>query len=130
MRQLYSSPHQVNIDRLVAILGEQGIECSVQNVSKWNRRGYQRFSYTQQRENRDQWPQVWITHADDYTRARELLREIGLEPVIRHGAELAAMRNPSPYARRGDVAARVRRIVLLAVVGAFLMVMLRYLHIL
>lgn len=129
MRQLYTTPHQANIDRLAALLGEHGIACSVQNTSRWNRRVYQRFSYSQQRENRDQWPQVWVTHADDYTRARELLKEIGLDPVVRHGVELAAVRNPSPQLRRRDVATRARRIVLLAVVGAFLMVMLRYMHI-
>lgn len=130
MRQLYASPHQNNIDRLVALLGEHGIACSVQNVSRWNKRAYQRFSYQHQRENRDAWPQVWVTHADDYTRARELLREMGLDPAVRHSAELAAMRNPTPLARQRDVASRVRRIVLLGVVGAFIMVMLRYLHIL
>lgn len=127
MRQLYTSPHQVNIDRLVTLLQEQGIECSVQNVSRWNRRAYQRFSYQQQRENREQWPQVWVTHADDYTRARELLKQIGIEPTVRHGEALAEARNPSPETRRRDVVTRARRIVLLAVGGAFLLVMLRYL---
>lgn len=127
MRQLYTSPHPENIDRLVALLNEQDIECTVQNVSRWKKPGYQRFSYTEQRGGRDQWPQVWVTHADDYTRARELLRELGIEPVIRHADELAAVRNPSPYARRQGVAARVRRIALLAVAGAFVVLMLRYL---
>lgn len=126
MRQLFTSPHQANIDRLVALLREQGIECSVQNVSRWNKRAHQRFSYQQQREGREQWPQVWVTHADDYTRARELLKEIGLEPVIRHGDVLAEARNPSPVAQRRGTVTRVRRIVLLAVAGALLLLMLRY----
>lgn len=130
MRQLFTSPHQTNIDRLVALLREHGIECSVQNVSRWNKRAHQRFSYQQQRESREQWPQVWVTHADDYTRARELLKEIGLEPVIRHGDVLAEARNPSPVAQRRDTVTRVRRIVLLAVAGAFLLVMLRYMGLL
>ena len=91
-----------------------------------NKRAYQRFSYQQQREDREQWPQVWITHADDYTRARELLKEIGLEPVIRHGDALAEARSPSPMNRRRSVVTRARRIVLLAVAGAFVLLMLRY----
>lgn len=126
MRQLFSSPHQANIDRLVTLLREQGIECTVQNVSRWNKRAHQRFSYQQQRESREQWPQVWVTHADDYTRARELLKEIGLEPVIRHGEALAEARRPSPVSQRRNTVTRVRRIVLLAVAGAFLLLMLRY----
>lgn len=130
MRQLYTSPHQNNIDRLVALLGENGIACSLQNVSRWNKPGYQRFSYIQQREKRDQWPQVWVTHAEDYTRARELLKQIGIEPVIRHAEALAEARNPSPVARRQSVVTRVRRIVLLAVAGAFVILMLRYMNIL
>lgn len=130
MRQLFTSPHQANIDRLVALLGEHGIACSVQNVSRWNKRAHQRFSYIQQRESREQWPQVWVTHADDYTRARELLKELGLEPVIRHGDALAAVRQPSPLTRRRDVVTRVRRIVLIAVAGAFVLLMLRYMGVL
>ncbi|HET6432217.1 putative signal transducing protein [Dyella sp.] len=130
MRQLYTSPHQPNIDRLVALLSEHDITCSVQNVSRWNKPGYQRFSYIQQRESRDQWPQVWVTHADDYTRARELLKQIGIEPVIRHAEALAEARNPSPLARRRSVVTRVRRIVLLAVGGAMVILMLRYMNVL
>ena len=126
MRQLYTSPHHANIDRLVALLRERGVECTVQNISRWNKRAHQRFSYQQQRESREQWPQVWVTHADDYTRARELLKEIGLEPVIRHGDALAEARAPSPVAQRRGTVTRVRRIVLLAVAGAFLLLMLRY----
>lgn len=128
MRQIYTSPHQKNIDRLMALLKEHGIACSVANQSRWNRPGYQRFGYTEQREQRDAWPQVWVEHADDYTRSRELLRELGIEPLIRHGDALAAARNPSPTLRRRSVAARMRRIAILAVAAVFLLVMLRYLN--
>ena len=129
MRQIYTSQRQENIDRVVALMTENAIETSVTNRSNWNRPSYQRFSYTERNENRDTWPQVWISRADDYTRARELLRELGIEPVIRHADELAAVRNPSPTVQRRDTVSRVRRIVLLAVLGAFAMVVLRYLHI-
>lgn len=129
MRQIYSSPHQKNIDRLVALLKENGIACSVANQSRWNRQGYKRFGYTEQREERDSWPQVWVEHADDYTRSRELLRGLGIDPVIRHAAALAASRNPSPVMRRRSVAARVRRIALLAIAAVFVLVMLRYMNV-
>ena len=129
MRQIYTSPRPENIDRVVALMAEHGIESTVANRSNYNRQSWQRFSYSQGQNNRDSWAQVWITRADDYTRARELLREIGIEPVIRHADELAAERNPTPEMRRGHTVARVRRIVMLVVLAACAMVMLRYLHI-
>jgi ferric-dicitrate binding protein FerR (iron transport regulator) len=126
MRQFYTSPRPENIDRVIALLAEHGIATTVTNRSNWNRPSYQRFSYSRQRENRDSWPQVWINSADDYTQARALLREIGIEPLIRHGEELALARNPTPELRRRSVAVRIRRVVLLAVAGAFVVLMLRY----
>jgi ferric-dicitrate binding protein FerR (iron transport regulator) len=129
MRQIYTSPRQENIDTVVALMAEHGIEASVANRSNYNRPTWQRFSYSQRQDDRSSWAQVWVTHADDYTRARTLLREIGIEPVVRHGEELAAARNPTPADRRAYTAARVRRIVLLAVLGVVALAMLRYLRV-
>jgi hypothetical protein len=126
MRQIYTSPRPGNIDRVVALLAEHGIESQVENRSNWRTHGHRRFSYREPDSSRDQWEQVWITRADDYTRARELMRELGIEPVVRFGQDLAEARNPSPQARRKYTVARVRRIVLLAVLGAFALVVLRY----
>jgi hypothetical protein len=126
MRQLYTSPRPENIDRVAALLTEHGIENTIENRSNWNKRSYERFSYSQRKENRDRWEQVWVSKADDYPRARALLRELGIEPVIRHGEELALARNPSPDMRRQSVANRVRRIVMIAVAGVFVVLMLRY----
>ena len=126
MRPLYTSPRQENIDRVVALLAEHGIETTVTGRSNWNRPSYQRFSYSQRNERRECWPQVWINRADDYTQARALLRGLCIEPMVRHGEELAAARNPTPEMRRASVAPRVRRIVLLALAAAFIVLMLRY----
>jgi hypothetical protein len=128
MRQIYTSPRQENIDAVVALMAEHGIEATVANRSNYNRPTWQRFSYTQRQDTRDSWAQVWITSADDYTRARTLLRELGIEPVIRHGDELAASRNPSPVTQRERAVTRTRRLALLAVLVGFVMVVLRYLH--
>jgi hypothetical protein len=131
MRLLYTSPRQENIDRVTALMAENGVETTVTNRSNWNRPSYQRFSYTQRSENRDSWPQVWVSKADDYTRARELLRGLGIEPEVRHAEELRISRDPvlSVYSRREHTVARVRRIVLLAILGVFMVLALRYLHI-
>jgi hypothetical protein len=130
MRLLYTSPRQENIDRVVAFMTDNGVETTITNRSNWNRPSYQRFSYQQRRENRDSWPQVWVSRADDYTKARELLRQLGIEPIIRHGEELRAERNPGTvYDCREHTVARVRRIVLLAILGVFMVLALRYLHV-
>lgn len=129
MRPLYTSPRHEHIDLVVALMAEHGIETKVTNVSNWKRPSYQRFSYAQRNVDRDAWPQVWIVRADDYTRARELLRGLGIEPLVRHGEELEAQRNPSVYSRREHTVKRVRRIVLLAIVGVFVVELLHYLHV-
>lgn len=132
MRLLYTSPRQENIDRVAAFMAENGVETSITNRSNWNRPSYQRFSYAQRNANRDTWPQVWVSKADDYTKARELLRKLGIEPEVRHGEELRVSRDPvsSLYSRREHTVARVRRIVLLSILGVFMVLALRYLHIL
>ena len=74
---------------------------------------------------------MWVSKADDYTKARELLRKLGIEPEVRHGEELRVSRDPvaSMYARREHTVARARRIALLAILGIFMVLALHYLHI-
>lgn len=131
MRLLYTSPRHENVDRVAAFMAENGVETTITNRSNWNRPSYQRFSYSQRSQNRDSWPQVWVSKADDYTRARELLRTLGIEPEIRHAEELRVARDPvmSLYSRREHTVARVRRIVLLSILGVFMVLALHYLHI-
>ncbi|MEO6967746.1 MAG: hypothetical protein ABI132_04720 [Rhodanobacteraceae bacterium] len=130
MRQIYTSPRQQNIERVVALLAEQGIVTSVTNKRAWVRPSYSRFSYSQANDS-GEWPVVWITHAADQTRARQLLREIGIEPATRYAEALAAARDPAiPDPNRHHRAAMRVRIALMAGVGvAFLLLLLRMLAI-
>lgn len=126
MREIYTSPREQNIDAVVALMAEHGIETTVTNRSNYSRASWHRFSYTQQQSTRESWTQVCITSADDYTRARELLRGLGIEPVVRFGDELAASRQPGG-ARRRNTPNLVRRFLLIAVVVVFAVQMMRYL---
>jgi broad specificity phosphatase PhoE len=122
MREIYSSPRQENIERIVALLQDNDIVATVVNRSEWKKPSYQRFSYSQKLDDRSAWPQVWVEKADDYPRARALLRDVGLEPAVRFADELAASRQP-PSPQR--VASRVRLMALAVVAGVFLVVVLK-----
>ena len=73
------------------------------NRRSWGGNTYQRPSYTG-KQNPDSWPQVWIVKAEDQPRARQLLREAGIEPAVRHAQELAQSRRvaaaPAPSYQR------------------------------
>ncbi|UXI69908.1 DUF2007 domain-containing protein [Tahibacter amnicola] len=109
MRQIYTSLRHENIDRVVALLTEHGIETSVTNRSSYKGSDWKRFSYSQ-RPDHSTWPQVWVVNSNDQTRARELLREAGIEPPTRYSEELAAERNVplTGPARHRAVASRMR----------------------
>jgi hypothetical protein len=125
MRQIYTSPRQDNIDRVVALLTENDIETSVTNRSSWNRPTYQRFSYSQRQDDRDSWPQVWVQSADDFPKARALLKDIGIEPVVRFQEELLMHRQPDRRPAAQRTASRVRLMVLAIVAGVMLIVVLK-----
>ncbi|MHC1479681.1 putative signal transducing protein [Frateuria aurantia] len=128
MRQIYTSPRPENAERLSALFTEHGIENRIQNSSRWNRPSYERASYSRQHTERDSWPQVWVVRPDDYTRARELLNELGLEQGTRFAAELAQLRR-APGGGRADVPQRARRIALLAIAAIFVIAIVHYAHI-
>ena len=71
MRQIYTSPRVENVDRVVALLGEAGIQTSVTNRRSYAGHDYKRPSYATPSE-RDSWPQVWIVKAEDQPKARAL----------------------------------------------------------
>lgn len=119
MRQVYTSLRHENIDRVVELLTGHDIETTVTNRSSYKGADWKKFSYSQ-RPDVSTWPQVWVVNANDQTRARELLREAGIEPPTRYGDEIPTLREEEtrPYgpARHRAVASRAR-IAALAVVG-------------
>ena len=69
MRQIYTSARNENIDRVVALLREAGIETSVTNRSNYAGHDYKGPSYAA-KPNREAWAQVWVVHSSDQQRAR------------------------------------------------------------
>jgi len=125
MRQIYTSPRPENIDQIVTLLSDHQIETAVTNRSTFNRPTYQRFSYSQSQDNRDAWPQVWIRSADDFPKARQLLKDLGIEPTVRFQEELHIHRQPDLRPRAQRTAARIRLMMLAIVAGVVLVVVLR-----
>lgn len=118
MRRIYSSPRIENVERLVAVMAEHGIATKVTNRRVYDSKSYRQFSYARPGHN-DDWPAVWVKHASDHARARQLMRDIGIEPVTRYADELAAYRFQQNGGRNpANIAARVRIVVLVAVVIA------------
>lgn len=123
MRQIYTSPRADNVDRVVALLNAAGIETTLTNRIGWKGGQWKRFSYGAGGNERESWPQVWVVHSNDQTRAREILREIGLEPAVRFADELAMSRSGTDIARaRAAASKRFKLIVLALVTGVIVMI--------
>ncbi|HET7562927.1 MAG TPA: hypothetical protein VFJ87_11175 [Rhodanobacteraceae bacterium] len=118
MRKIYASPRLQNIEHLVAVMNEHGIATKVTNRRVYDRSSYVNFSYARPGNSED-WPTVWVVNANDHTRARQLMREIGIEPPTRYAEDLAAFRARGRGTRApGQVAGRIRTAALAALVLA------------
>lgn len=126
MRQIYTSPRYENVERVVALLSDAGIETTIRNRRDWQGGQWKRFSYTDRGES-EGWAQVWVTDSSDQGRARELLREAGLEPATRFADELAAARSPSDPKRHKANSMRIRMILLGLIGGVIVLIASTYL---
>lgn len=104
-----------NIERVVALMNENGIATSMVNRRAWQRDEWKRFSYTKPAAQ-DTWPQIWVVHSNDQTRARQLLRDAGLEPPVRYAEELADYRRPETRSRALAVRIKTALLAVIAVV--------------
>lgn len=130
MRQIYTSPRPENIDRVVALLAEHGIEATISNRSAYARSSYRRYRYSARGADSQKWQAVEIERAEDLAPARKLLRDIGIEPLTRHSERLAEARRSHGGRRksRRAVVNRARVLALAALAAAVAMVMLRSIH--
>jgi hypothetical protein len=108
MKQVYTSPRNENVERVVTMLKEAGIATSVVNRRAYAGHDYKGPSYASPPQ-RDTWPQVWVVNSEDQTLARALLREAGVEPPTRFADELqVAPRRGGNERRRGALIWRFR----------------------
>jgi hypothetical protein len=80
MRRIFTSPRLENVEAINQILTDAGIVTRLMNARSWNRATKRDFSYAEAgRQGNYQWPELWVVEADDYSRARQVLREAGVE---------------------------------------------------
>jgi len=127
MRQIYTSPRMENVERVVALMAEHGIQTAVTNRRAYQGADWKRFSYTGSAD-RDAWPQVSVVRSEDQTLARKLLREAGLEPAVRFADELAASRGAGDTSGHRRASMRVKLVVLALIVGVAMLIALSQLH--
>lgn len=121
MRQIYTSPRMENIERVVALMAEKGIETSIANRRAYQGSDWKRFSYTA-KGDRDSWPQVCVVRSEDQTAARRILREVGLEPATRFADELAAARSAGDTSTHRRASTRVKLVLLALIIGVAVLI--------
>ena len=84
MRQVFSSQRIETVEGVARMLTEAGIPVHISNGRSYHSKRGGQFSYTEPVKAQLQ-PAVWVRHADDQPRARELLREAGLLESTRPG---------------------------------------------
>jgi len=126
MRQIYTSPRMENIERVVALMAQHGIQTSITNRRAYQGADWKRFSYTA-KGDRDAWPQVSVVRSEDQTLARKVLRDAGLEPATRFADELAAARGVGGPATHRRASMRIKLVVLALIAGVSVLIALKVL---
>lgn len=127
MRQIYTSPRMENVDRVVALMAEHGIATSISNRQTYQRADWKRFSYME-KGDRDAWPQVSVVRSEDQTRARQVLRDAGLEPATRFADELAEARGIGETGGHRRLSMRVKLVILALIVGVAALIAISQFH--
>jgi hypothetical protein len=129
MRKIFSSQRVETAEGVANLLRESGIDVRLSNGRSYHSKRSGQFSYLE-KGNAQTHPTVWIVHANDQPRAREILREARLLDTTRHdlpSAQYTIADLPGTVEQpRANWTWRIR-ITLLLVIGAVAMfIMLRH----
>ena len=123
MRRFFTSPRLENVERVEQMLEEAGIQTRVTDRATWNRATKRDFSYTDRRSS-TKWAAVWVVKADDYGRARQMLRELGLMESTRDAPAYAPNLAVPAADPRARAVGRTRLLLLAAtVIGAAIVIL-------
>lgn len=119
MRQIFTSQRVETVEGVAQLLQRNGIETYISNGRSYHGKRGSQFSYSDPVGKQKQ-PTVWVRHADDQPRAREILREQGLLGSTRPGqSRLLEFGEPDAAAgNRRRWATRIRLVLLALIVAA------------
>ncbi len=79
MRMLFTSPRLENVELVQNLFIDAGIATKVIGGRSYKNYSRREFTYNENKSvTLEQQPQLWVLHADDYRKAREILQEQGL----------------------------------------------------
>ncbi len=108
MRRVFTSPRLENVEAVANLLREQGIAVKIDQSRSYRGQMRSTFSYRIQEDDGPQ-PSVWIVHAADQPRGRQLLRDAGLLESSRAGESSYLPLSLLDRDKDGSVAAKARR---------------------
>ncbi len=127
MRKIFSSQRVENAEGVAQMLRDAGIEVRVTNGRSYHSKRRGQFSYLDKNDGNNQ-PAVWVVHANDQPRARELLRDARLLDTTRrdHPTAEYAFRDAPVQGSGRSWAWRIRIALLVVIAGVALVIMLRH----
>lgn len=127
MRKIFSSQRVENAEAVAQMLRDADIEVRVTNGHSYHSKRRGQFSYLDKSDGTNH-PAVWVVHANDQPRAREILRGANLLQTTRTDhpvAEYAFREMPQQESGGRSWAWRIRIILLAVIAGVVLLMMLR-----
>jgi hypothetical protein len=82
MRQIFNSQRVETVEGVAKLLRDAGIEVRITNGRSYHSKRGSQFSYLD-KEKATTHPTLWVVHADDQPRAREILRDARLLETTR-----------------------------------------------
>ncbi|MGH8038312.1 MAG: putative signal transducing protein [Stenotrophomonas sp.] len=128
MRQIFSSQRVETVEGVAKLLRDAGIDVRITNGRSYHSKRGSQFSYLDTSKATTH-PTLWVVHADDQPRAREILRDARLLETTRRDhptAEFAFRDQAAEVAPRRNWAWRIRIGLLLVIAAVAMVVVMRH----
>jgi hypothetical protein len=128
MRQIFNSQRVETVEGVAKLLRDAGIEVRITNGRSYHSKRGSQFSYLDTSKATTH-PTLWVVHANDQPRAREILRDARLLETTRRDhptAEFAFRDQVADVAPRRNWAWRIRIGLLLIIAAVAMVVVMRH----